>query len=206
MEIQSRIDGKQIVVSLQQNSTYGIMLSGGLDSTVLLYLMLQSCPAAAIQPFYIAKHDGSFAYIDGIIEYMNMLFNIRMPTPIKVGSPDIPHSQINQVGIKHVLFKYPEIEKLYIGINQNPPQPWGDPKWQFPNRPTSNTSPRLEMPFIQLYKTHIIDLVDQFKIQALADLTHTCTEQVTGRCLKCFQCNERMWAYETLGLKDTGIL
>lgn len=206
MEFQSRIDGKQIVVNLQQDIKYGIMLSGGLDSTVLLYLMLERCPTASIQPFYIAKHDGSFAYIDGIIEYINMLFNIRMPTPIKVGSPDIPHSQINQVGIRHVLFKYPEIEKLYIGINQNPPQPWGDPKWQFPNRPTSNNSPRLEMPFLQLYKTHIVDLVDQFKIQALADLTHTCTEQVTGRCLKCFQCNERMWAYETLGLKDTGIL
>jgi hypothetical protein len=206
MEFQSRIDGKQIVVNLQQDIKYGIMLSGGLDSTVLLYLMLERCPTASIQPFYIAKHDGSFAYIDGIIEYINMLFNIRMPTPIKVGSPDIPHSQINQVGIRHVLFKYPKIEKLYIGINQNPPQPWGDPKWQFPNRPTSNNSPRLEMPFLQLYKTHIVDLVDQFKIQALADLTHTCTEQVTGRCLKCFQCNERMWAYETLGLKDTGIL
>jgi hypothetical protein len=206
MEFQSRIDGKQIVVNLQQDIKYGIMLSGGLDSTVLLYLMLEQCPTASIQPFYIAKHDGSFAYIDGIIEYINMLFNIRMPTPIKVGSPDIPHSQINQVGIRHVLFKYPKIEKLYIGINQNPPQPWGDPKWQFPNRPTSNNSPRLEMPFLQLYKTHIVDLVDQFKIQALADLTHTCTEQVTGRCLKCFQCNERMWAYETLGLKDTGIL
>lgn len=206
MEFQSRIDGKQIVVNLQQDIKYGIMLSGGLDSTVLLYLMLERCPTASIQPFYIAKHDGSFAYIDGIIEYINMLFNIRMPTPIKVGSPDIPHSQINQVGIRHVLYKYPEIEKLYIGINQNPPQPWGDPKWQFPNRPTSNNSPRLEMPFLQLYKTHIVDLVDQFKIQALADLTHTCTEQVTGRCLKCFQCNERMWAYETLGLKDTGIL
>jgi hypothetical protein len=206
MEIQSRVDGKQIVVNLQQDIKYGIMLSGGLDSTVLLYLMLQHCPTASIQPFYIAKHDGSFAYIDGIIEYINMLFNIRMPNPIKVGSPDIPHSQINQVGIRHVLFKYPEIEKLYIGINQNPPQPWGDPKWQFPNRPTSNNSPRLEMPFLHLYKTHIVDLVDQFKIQALADLTHTCTEQVTSRCLKCFQCNERMWAYETLGLKDTGIL
>jgi hypothetical protein len=206
MEFQSRIDGKQIVVNLQQDIKYGIMLSGGLDSTVLLYLMLERCPTASIQPFYIAKHDGSFAYIDGIIEYINMLFNIRMPTPIKVGSPDISHSQINQVGIRHVLFKYPKIEKLYIGINQNPPQPWGDPKWQFPNRPTSNNSPRLEMPFLQLYKTHIVDLVDQFKIQALADLTHTCTEQVTGRCLKCFQCNERMWAYETLGLKDTGIL
>lgn len=206
MEIQSRIDGKQIVVNLQQNTTYGLMMSGGLDSTVLLYLMLRDCPSASIQPFYIAKHDGSYAYIDGIIEYVNLLFNIRMPEPIKVGSPDIHHTQINQVGIRQVLYKYPEIEKLFIGINQNPPQPWGDPKWQFPNRPTSNENARLEMPFMMLHKTHIVDLVDQFKIQALADLTHTCTEQVTGRCLKCFQCNERMWAYETLGLKDTGIL
>lgn len=206
MEIQSRIDGKQIVVNLQQNTAYGLMMSGGLDSAVLLYLMLKDCPAASIQPFYIAKHDGSYAYIDGIIEYVNLLFNIRLPEPIKVGSPDIHHTQINQTGIRHVLLKYPEIEKLFIGINQNPPQPWGDPKWEFPNRPISNSNPRIEMPFMMLYKTHIVDLVDQFEIQALANLTHTCTEQVTGRCLKCFQCNERMWAYQTLGLTDYGKL
>jgi hypothetical protein len=206
MEIQSRIDGKQIVVNLQQNTAYGLMMSGGLDSAVLLYLMLKDCPTASIQPFYIAKHDGSYAYIDGIIEYINLLFNIRLPDPIKVGSPDIHHTQINQTGIRHVLIKYPEIEKLFIGINQNPPQPWGDPKWQFPNRPISNSNPRIEMPFMMLYKTHIVDLVDQLEIQALANLTHTCTEQVTGRCLKCFQCSERMWAYQTLGLTDHGKL
>jgi 7-cyano-7-deazaguanine synthase in queuosine biosynthesis len=206
MEIQSRIDGKQIVVNLQQNTAYGLMMSGGLDSTVLLYLMLRACPTASIQPFYIAKHDGSYAYIDGIIEYVNLLFNSRLPEPIKVGSPDIHHTQINQTGIRHVLLKYPEIEKLFIGINQNPPQPWGDPKWEFPNRPTSNNNPRLEMPFMMLYKTHIVDLVNQFEIQALANLTHTCTEQVSGRCLKCFQCSERMWAYQTLGLTDHGKL
>jgi hypothetical protein len=206
MEIQSRIDGKQIVVNLQQNTSYGLMMSGGLDSTVLLYLMLKDCPTANIQPFYIAKHDGSYTYIDGIIEYLNLLFSIRIPEPIKVGSPDTHHTQINQEGAKEIFFKYPEIEKLFVGFNQNPPQPWGNSNWVFPVRPTSNRSPRVEVPFMMLYKTHIVDLVDQFEIQALANLTHTCTEQVTGRCLKCFQCNERMWAYETLGLKDTGIL
>jgi hypothetical protein len=206
MEIQSRIDGKQIVVNLQQNTSYGLMMSGGLDSTVLLYLMLKDCPTANIQPFYIAKHDGSYTYIDGIIEYLNLLFSIRIPEPIKVGSPDTHHTQINQEGAKEIFFKYPEIEKLFVGFNQNPPQPWGNPNWVFPVRPTSNSYSRVELPFMMLYKTHIVDLVDQFEIQALANLTHTCTEQATGRCLKCFQCNERMWAYETLGLEDTGIL
>lgn len=206
MKYVSRVDRTEIVVDIQQQTRYGIMLSGGLDSAVLLYLMLKECPTANIQIFYIAKYDGSYTYLDKIIEYLNSVFDITLPKPIEVGFPGIHHTQINQVGIRQVLIKYPEIEKLFIGINQNPPQPWGNPKWVFPDRPTSNTNTRIEMPFMMLYKTHIVDLVDQFEIQALANLTHTCTEQVSGRCLKCFQCNERLWAYETLGLKDTGIL
>lgn len=206
MKYVSRLDGTEIVVDMQQQTRYGIMLSGGLDSAVLLYLMLKACSTANIQIFYIAKHDGSYRYLDKIISYLNSEFNIILPSPIKVGSPDIPHTQINQTGIRHVLYKYPEVEKLFIGINQNPPQPWGDPKWVFPVRPTENTNPRLDMPFIALHKSHIVDLALQENQQDLLKLTHTCTEQVTGSCMKCFQCNERAWAFEKLNAQDLALI
>jgi 7-cyano-7-deazaguanine synthase in queuosine biosynthesis len=206
MKYVSRVDGTEIVVDIKQSTNYGIMLSGGLDSAVLLYLMLKACPTANIQIFYIAKYDGSYTYLDKIIQYLNTAFGIVLPAPIEVGSPDIHHTQINQTGIKHVLFKYPKIEKLFIGINQNPPQPWGDPKWVFPIRPTENTNPRLDMPFMMLYKTHIVDLALQENQENLLMLTHTCTEQVTGSCMKCFQCNERAWAFEKLNVLDPALI
>ena len=202
MKILSKIDQKEIIIDTQQPVKYGVMLSGGLDSAVLLYLMLKDCPTADIQPFYIAKHDGSHIYISGIISYLEKLFQIKLPKPVKVGTPNIPHTIINQTGIKEVLIKYPEIKYLYIGINQNPPQPWGNPNWVFPVRPTENNHPRLVMPFMMLYKTHIVDILLQENQQELLRLTHTCTEQTQGRCGICFQCGERAWALEQFGVQD----
>lgn len=202
MKILSRLDQNEIVVDTQQPVKYGIMLSGGLDSAVLLYLMLKDCPTADIQLFYIAKHDGSHTYISGIISYLEELFQIKLPKPIKVGTPNIPHTIINQTGIKEVLIKYPDIRYLYIGINQNPPQPWGNPDWVFPVRPTENNHPRLVMPFMMLYKTHIVDILLQENQQELLRLTHTCTEQTQGRCGICFQCGERAWALEQFDVQD----
>ncbi len=196
MKFISRIDNKEVTVNTSESFKYGIMLSGGLDSALLFYLMLKDCPTAQIQSFYIAKHDGSHLYIQGIIDYLESLFQIKIPTPIKVGNPDAHHTIINQIGTLEALVRNPDIKYLYMGINQNPPQPWGDPKWVFPVRPTENKNPRLVMPFMMLYKTHIIDILLQEKQERLLELTHTCTEQTSGSCGLCFQCNERKWALD----------
>ena len=50
--------------NLVPTSRYGIMLSGGLDSAVLLYLILDESPTINIQPFTIPKHDGALLYIE----------------------------------------------------------------------------------------------------------------------------------------------
>lgn len=205
MKILSRIDQTEIVVDTQQSVRYGIMLSGGLDSAVLLYLMLKDCPSADIQPFYIAKHDGSHNYIPGIVSHLEETFNTRIRKPIKVGTPDVPHTVVNQTGTREALYRYPDIRYIYLGINQNPPQPWGNPNWVFPVRPTENNHPRLVMPFMMLHKTHVVDILLQENQHELLRLTHTCTEQPKGRCGVCFQCGERAWAFEQLDAQDLGV-
>lgn len=205
METLSRLDSKKIVVEIQQNKKYGIMLSGGLDSAMLLYLILLENKFCNIQPFSIPKHDGSHRYVQGILEYFNTEFDIKLPDPIIVGNPDVHHSQQSRVAITELFLKYP-VDYLFIGLNQNPPQPWGDPNWERPNRPTKSDDSRIILPFIELYKTHIVDLIFQYDQQYILNLTHTCTEQKVGRCGQCFQCNERSWAFEQLQQTDTGIL
>jgi hypothetical protein len=205
MELLSRLDSKKIVVNLQQNAKYGIMLSGGLDSAMLLYLVLLENKNIDLQPFSIPKHDGSFRYVAGIIEYFNTQFDIKLPDTIVIGNPDVHHSQQNRVAVKELFLKYP-IDYLFLGLNQNPPEPWGDPNWEKPNRPSKSDNPKLLFPFIELYKTHIVDLVYEHGQDYLLNLTHTCTEQPVGRCGQCFQCNERAWAFEQLDKDDTGTL
>lgn len=200
MKLISRIDQKEIFVNTKIPLQYGIMLSGGLDSALLFYLMLKDCPTAKIQPFYIPKKDGSHLYIPNIISYIDSLFGSTTALPIQVGVSDVDHTIINQTGIKEVLTKHCYVQKLFIGINQNPPQPWGNPNWIFPVRPTSNNNPKLSMPFMMLYKTHIVDILLQEGQEKLLELTHTCTEQTVGSCKLCFQCNERIWALEHFGI------
>lgn len=210
MKIQSRLDQKEIVVEIQQNTNYGIMLSGGFDSAVLLYFVLAEFKnkklPIKLQPFTVQKFDGSYKYVDGVIEYFNTMFDIQLPNSIIVGDPSLHHSQQNKSGVLEIFSNHKSIDKVFIGLNQNPPEPFGDPKWEKPNRPSQSTDHRIILPFIELYKTHIVDLIFQYNLQYLMNITHTCTEQPIGRCGICFQCSERAWAFTQLKEVDTGIL
>jgi hypothetical protein len=210
MEIQSRIDGKKIVVNIQHSTNYGILLSGGLDSAVLLYFILKEFKELNIplclQPFSIPKFDGSYAYVKGIIDYFNKEFNFNIPQTIIVGDPTVHHSQQNKSGGRAVFTDHPDIDFLFVGLNQNPPETWGDPKWERPNRPIKSDNSKVLLPFIDLYKTHIVDFMFEHEQEFLTEITHTCTEQPKGRCNKCFQCQERIWAFDQLNQIDLGKL
>jgi len=205
MKIKSRLDNTEICIEMKEGSRYGIMLSGGIDSAVLLYLLLLECEETNITPtitlFTIPKHDGSLTYINGIVQYMNNRFNITLPDTITVGNPDAHHTKQSTTAYFDIKIKYPEIEYIFFGTNKIPPTTVAG---LAPVRVNANTE-MVIAPFFDLYKTHIIDLLFQYEMEGLLKLTHTCTEQVIGRCNKCWQCGERAWAFNIMGRKDTGI-
>jgi 7-cyano-7-deazaguanine synthase in queuosine biosynthesis len=61
------------------------------------------------------------------------------------------------------------------------------------------------MPFVKMYKDEILKIVFDNDQEELLKITHSCTEQKTGRCSQCFQCNERAWAFRQLDKTDPGI-
>ena len=196
-------------ISIKTNlgKKYGIMLSGGLDSAMLLYLILSQDKNINIQPFSMRKHDHSYKYVNNIIDYFNHHFEINIPETILVGNPDVHHRMQSTLATGEVFTRHPEIHVLFNGINQNPPQPWGDPNWEYPARPNPGyTVKKMEFPFLHLYKTDIVNLMFEHGQEELMNLTHTCTEMTDGRCGVCFQCNERAWAFERLNKTDTGKL
>lgn len=207
MKIKSRLDKQLLSVEVNENIKYGIMLSGGIDSAILMYFLIKSNRKIDLQPFSILKHDHSYIYVNNIINHFNNKFNINIPKTILVGNPDVHHRLQGSLGVGEVFRKYPQIQMLFSGLNQNPPEPWGDPNWIKPNRPAPNyTVAKMKFPFLHLYKTHIIDFMFEYGQEELMNLTHTCTEMTDGRCGMCFQCNERSWAFEQLGKTDTGKL
>jgi hypothetical protein len=193
---------------LNIDKKYGIMLSGGLDSAVLMYLILKENKNINIQPFSIPKHDGSHLFVSKILEYFEVLFDIKIPSTILVGDSRVHHSQQSTRAVEQIFKQYPTIEFIYFATNQNPidnfdysPYPQGS----YPNRVKISPHPKILMPFIEMYKDQILKMVFDNYQEELLQLTHSCTEQKTGRCGQCFQCNERAWAFRQLDKTDPGV-
>lgn len=200
-------DQREVNIELPAKPTsIGIMLSGGADSSMLLYLLCKENEKLGnihhIIPFTVAKIDGAAYWASSILQYFYNNFGIKLQQPRLVGNPMDFHDKQVASGIADAL-KSRFCDVLFVGENQNPPEEF-PMKGMYPLRLKTNPYPEtvVQFPFLHLYKTHIIDLYSQFGIQRLAAATHTCTAKTVGRCMECFACDERRWAYEQLNEVD----
>ncbi len=182
---------------------YGILLSGGLDSAILFYLLIKSNPLINLQPFTINKSDGSYLYADPIIDHFNKKFNLSVPKTIVVGDPTVYHRFQSVTAVREIFEKYP-VDFLYNGLNKNPPEL--DNLAGAPKRSIHSKNPKIIFPFANLYKHNILEFMYDNNQEDLIDITHSCTEQDKGRCNQCWQCTERAWAFKQLNKIDTGNL
>jgi len=192
-----------MLIHTQTDKQYGLLLSGGIDSAVLLYLLIKSNPSINLQPFTIPKTDGAYLYADPVIEHFNRKFLLNIPKTIQVGDPTVYHRQQSATAVKEIFDKHP-VDYLFVGINQNPPELDSLPG--SPQRAKSSPNPRVIFPFVDLYKHNILEFMYNNDQADLIDITHSCTEQQQGRCNRCWQCTERAWAFKQLGQTDTGTL
>lgn len=187
-------------IDIDLNLKYGVLLSGGLDSAILLYIIIRDYPTIDIQPFTIPKHDGAILYANPVIDHFNKKFNLTIPKTIAVGDPNVYHRLQSKTAVKEIFETY-AVDKLFIAINQNPPELADLPG--APQRDQKSDNPKILFPFVDLYKDDILKImIDEDQLD-LADITHSCTEQQVGRCNRCWQCTERAWAFNQLGLLDT---
>jgi len=186
---------KDLLGTNKLNDRIGIMLSGGMDSALLLYL-LSSTFDNEIIPFTVPKTDGAELYVNDIIDWVNRKTNRNIPYSKFIGNPLIPHEAIINQAIKQIKNEY---DVLYFAGNSYPED-------VMPNGPkrTKRLHPKHRQPFFDCYKTDIVRAYIDFEIIDLIELTHTCTEQKVGRCNTCWQCTERIWAFNELNIKDRG--
>lgn len=203
-------DGTELYVETYPGKKHSILLSGGLDSAVLLYLMLKDSQGSLdLQIFTIPKHDGSYKFVPQIIKYFEELFNVKLPDTILVGNPDAYHRDQVVTGINDIKSKY-NVDYLYIATNQNPPRDTFSYSG-FRDIESINIRPRVQhpdksiiQPFLFLTKAHIVDAMMKLNQNYLSNITHSCTQLTESRCNVCFQCMERKWAFGLLNKFDSG--
>jgi hypothetical protein len=182
----------------------GVMLSGGMDSTILLFLILKeiqdnkinvSLTAFIVPVDRLNAKEHAYRVINFLENYFQIKINVQV-----IGSGSLPHDLNIKVPSRLILHQK-LVDKLYVGINQNPPVDFGVPQInrRHPDAPIPET---VGFPFVKLYKTHILKLYQIFNVLELAHMTHSCGSSADSPCKECFHCFERSWAFTELNLKE----
>jgi hypothetical protein len=205
-------DKQEIKIELPpQHQRIGVMVSGGADSAILLYILalerkLSSSDHELI-PITVPRTDGAWDYAGPIVDFVNKLLDINLPQPIMVGDPTLHHSDQTNSGERDARRKH-NIQHIFYGSQKHPPVPMPG---EYPGRPdrieyTNNAGiVTTTCPFALLDKRHTLDLYGIFDVWPLIELTHSCTAQTEGRCGECYNCKEREWAFGELGVTDPGV-
>lgn len=176
------------VVNLDPTSNVGIIMSGGIDSWVL-YNLLTNYTNPKI--FNIVRSDG-FDTPDRVEAL------VKKPI-IRIPEVSTHHDDRIWMTVESILECY-DIDYLYGGINHGPPTEYF-PEFDTPDRPYRAwkiDTPRRKVPFLHLYKYHIIDLALTRNIDLSG--TMSCIRSIISPCGECWQCREKMWGYEQLGV------
>lgn len=192
---------KEVVLELPESAPIHVMVSGGMDSALLLYMIAElSNGNNDIITYTVAKTDGAWFHSKNVVDYVQRKFPDVLDH-VAVGNPGLEHDMQVRSGFIEAVAKH-NAPVLYLGENQNPPAEFlmGG---MYPNRMSPDTKhPYLVTPFLHLHKSHIAELCKQLKLDDLIEVTHTCTALMTGRCNECFACTERAWGFSQVGMKD----
>ena len=186
-----------------------VMVSGGMDSAILYYALTVLNPTKIIKTFCVPrKVDDSLTHSLNVHKKVAELLGTSA-TPELIGAED----SIDSTLPTGELIKSKRFKLVYDGVNHqvplgfafeipeefNTPQARGMAHGQ---RPWRLDVPRLQTPFLHLYKYHIIDLYYRLGVESLIDVTHSCTAIPEGHCRDCMWCYERIWAFAQLDKTD----
>jgi hypothetical protein len=206
-------DKREIDITLPENKKrIGVMLSGGADSAILLYLLAlerkMSNSTQELVPLTVPRDDGAWDYVKPIVDKVNALLDINLPDPVQVGNPTLHHSEQTHSGERDGRTKY-GVDHIFYGSQQHPPVPMPG---EYPARPdrieylNNKGEVATTCPFAFIDKRHTLDLYDIFQVWPLIEITHSCTAMTKGRCGECYNCKERQWALDDLGFTDPGLM
>lgn len=187
----------------------GVSLSGGADSSILLYLLMKhaTSPIHIVTCGNMAKFNINVHHSVNVIEKCIELtgnYNIKQHVYyVKEKTRDTwLHGMMEFVNNKTV-------DMMYTGFTSNPPVEVTDkfilpmpadtgPRRGPDTKRESYPHPSVYTPFTNLDKQGICKLYENEKLlKKLFPLTHSCEDPSfkTGHCGKCWWCEERKWGF-----------
>jgi 7-cyano-7-deazaguanine synthase in queuosine biosynthesis len=177
-----------------------VLFSGGMDSSILLYLLAKQMVEEEKSVSLITHSFGNSYRSKHVPTVINFIEN-KFSYPIKIRKHQLSYNIRDIVN----LILTTEGGCVFSGCNkvienQFKPKryiPGDTPPWRGP--PHSDHHLR---PFIELDKIEILNIYVTENILELLPLTHSCGTTSREKCGECYFCLERKWATDALNISD----
>lgn len=187
-------DIRLINVSLANVDKVAVTFSGGMDSTLLLYMLIREKESLGLNTeihCFTATQCGTKIHSQNVLALPEFAGKVIHHTDV-----DNPINESVKPVIRNLL------DAGWITYGASNTVPLEEIGGRYPPRPVKNPdNPNLILPFLFLFKYHILDAYYKLEIQHILPTTHTCTEIVTGECGLCYACREKDWAYTKLNIE-----
>lgn len=184
--------------NLIQGNKIGCLVSGGADSALLYFLLIEENINTGnryeIIPYTILRIGAKIPAqntLDWIHDYYNMP---RIPLNI-VGDPTLEEIHQVESGAKDVLGI--SVDYLYLGFIDDRPEHYIN--WF---KTSFKETFQRRYPFLNLEKSHIIDLYYKKNLFDLLKVTTSCNTGSVPACGTCNGCIARIWGIEQMELFD----
>ena len=175
-----------------------ILLSGGLDSAILSGILQQKGYKVKAYTFDQAN---SLTFAKKISDILNIHLNL---INIEVKND---RQEVNRA-VEYLIDQ--DIGNIHIGITAVPKINFSIQE-QIPNRPSSQiinelSAGKVIAPYANMTKDKVLQIgIDRLKnIDELIKYSHSCYRTNNIRCGECFNCEERKWAFDSVGIIDKG--
>jgi 7-cyano-7-deazaguanine synthase in queuosine biosynthesis len=197
---------REFAFTIPEVDNIGIFMSGGLDSSAMLSLILKELDqtdrlkTVSLTAFTVEKPTGETMYATRILKQFEDHFQVSILHVNNIPNTEeaIRQGRMDSNVVAETCKQFNG--QIYLSGN-NMPSP--DIKtFKGGLGFTYKQNPLYEQPFLNLLKPHMTDILYKLGTDFIIPYTHSCSRQLRGKCNLCYSCEERSWGFEELELED----